>query len=123
MFYSLCAVVGLVIGMIVIMPLYDAARRKRRKAGGWKRKRKLEFTKLVLFAVLATYFVGVALGVALTLEDPTHLSELFFFLGGPTSVSVGFYCWKARAENAIKLKRENPKETEGHTVDVNGSGA
>jgi hypothetical protein len=82
----------------------------------------LEFTKLVLFLVLATYFVGVALGVVLTLEDSSHLSELFFFLGGPASVAIGFYCWKARAENAIKLKRENPRETEGVAVDVNGSG-
>ena len=84
-----------------------------------KGKRKFEFTKFVLAFVLLTYFVGVAVGAKISLTDTSQLGALLAFIGAPTTATIGFYTWKAKAENVIKIKKANPEETEGISVDVN----
>lgn len=84
-----------------------------------KNPRKPEFSKVVLGAVLLTYFVGVFMGVRASLFDISQLGILLAYIGTPTAAAIGFYCWKAKAENIVKIKRDNPEETQGIPVDLN----
>jgi hypothetical protein len=82
-------------------------------------KRKLEFSKLLVFLVLATYFVGVFIGAKIVFADYSQLGVLLAFIGTPTATTICFYVWKAKAENIVKIKKDNPGETEGIPVDLN----
>jgi len=66
---------------------------------------KREFTKQIVAAVLLTYFLGVAIGAVVVLyKAPDQLTAYLAFIGAPTATTVGFYCWKAKAENINKYK-------------------
>lgn len=77
-----------------------------------KQKPKREYTKLIVDAVMATYYWGVVLGsyvvIRILFDHPEYAVEalvaLFTYIGAPTAAAIGFYAWKARAENQIKLK-------------------
>lgn len=104
-----------VLVLVMIAHAINVRRGKRSRTGGKTgkqiNKRKIEFSKLILALVLFTYFVGVFIGVKVALIDMTQLGVLLAFIGTPTAAAIGFYCWKAKAENTIKIKKEYPKET------------
>lgn len=112
---------GLVIAAVIIVAANKAsnARRHKRRGQPEKKKRKVEFSKLVLALVLFTYFLAVAVGVRLSFIDFTQYSTLAMLVGAPTAAAIGFYAWKAKAENIVKIKKDNPEETEGVPVDLN----
>ena len=111
---------GICITAAVYMAAIRAAARRRKKAKQPETvKRKLEYTKLILALVLLTYFIGVGVGVWVVLKDFSQLYVVLTFIGAPTAAAIGFYVWKAKAENIIKIKRANPEETEGIPVDLN----
>ena len=60
----------------------------------------------VLWAVVITYFVGVALSVYAIIKDPTNVGMVLGYIGGVAAVGIGFYSWKAKAENIIKLSKK-----------------
>ena len=60
----------------------------------------------VLWAVVITYFIGVALGVYAIIKDPTNAGMVLGYIGGVAAVGIGFYSWKAKAENIIKLSKK-----------------
>ncbi len=67
---------------------------------------KREFTKAIIALVMATYFVGVAVGAFIVLfKAHDELAVWLSYIGTVAAVAVGFYSWKARAENTIKLKQ------------------
>lgn len=126
--------VGAVLSVVVLTAVAWAvkSRRKRTRTGGRagkhlaaegepKERRKVEFSKLILALVLMTYFVGVGVGVKVALIDMTQLGALLAFIGAPTAAAIGFYAWKAKAENIIKIKKNNPEEAAGFSVDLNNS--
>jgi len=80
---------------------------------------KIEFSKLFLSAVLLTYFAGFGLGFWVVTIDPSQLGVLLAYVATPTAVAIGFYSWKAKAENVVKIKKANPAETDGMPVDLN----
>ena len=84
-----------------------------------RRRRKVrEFTKVVVAAVLATYFVGLVVGTIVVISAPDQLYAYLAYIGTPTAATVGFYCWKAKNENIAKHKWD-------HVVDddqYNGGG-
>ena len=82
-------------------------------------KKKHEFSKLILLLVMLAYFITVGVGIKLSLIDPTQFSTLAMLVGAPTATALGFYAWKARTENMIKIKKANPKETEESPIDLN----
>ena len=84
-----------------------------------KKKKAFEFSKAVLLAVMILYFIAVAVGIALSFIDYTQYSTLAMLVGAPTATAIGFYAWKAKAENVIKIKQEHPEETMGVPVDLN----
>lgn len=42
-------------------------------------------------------------------KDFYQLSVLLTFVGGVTAAAVAFYCWKAKAENLLKIKAAYPE--------------
>lgn len=108
----------------------NARRRKKRKAPAENKedgKHKVEFVKIIVFFILLTYFVGLGFGIyavkKILLDYPEWaiqaLIALFGYIGTPTAAAIGFYCWKAKAENIIKIKKNYLEETEGIPVDLN----
>lgn len=91
----------------------NTAGEEKRTAG------KIEFSKLFLSAVLLTYFAGFGLGFWAVTIDLSQLGVFLVYVGTPTAVAIGFYSWKAKAENVVKIKKANPEETEGIPVDLN----
>lgn len=117
-----CIIAAFLAGAAVCTAVYMAVLRRRKSKRGehtLKVSRKIEFSKLIIALVLLTYFVGVYIGVKIALTDTTQVGALLAYIGTPTATAIGFYCWKAKAENVLKIKRENPEETKGIPVDVN----
>lgn len=106
------------LGGIAVLLLFRPRRRKRRSDETGNR-RKIEFSKLVLSAVLFTYFGGFGVGLWAVIVDPAQLGVFLVYIGTPTATVIGFYSWKAKAENVVKIKKANPDETEGIPVDLN----
>lgn len=106
-----------VIGFIVacaILVLYNTKnirqrRRKRKEELKEHPERKGGTTKVLLFSILMTYYIAFAVGVWVVIrKDIYQLGTLLTFTGGVTAAAVAFYCWKAKAENLLKIKAGNP---------------
>lgn len=126
--YVFAVAAGLIGGIAALMLIERRQYRKRRHARsraaqtvkeGKGTARKIEFSKLVLSAVLLTYFAGFGLGFWAVTIDISQLGVFLAYVGTPTAVVIGFYSWKAKAENVVKIKKANPDETEGIPVDLN----
>ena len=105
-----------ILAAFIVAAIRKASQRKRSRKMD---KRKFEFSKILILLVLFTYFVGVFVGVWIVFLDFPQLSVLLMYIGSPTVSAIGFYVWKAKAENMIKIKRDNPQETKGIKVDLN----
>lgn len=68
------------------------------------------YTKILVAAVMATYFFGVIYGAVFCFFAGAYLGEYLSFIGVPTATAIGFYCWKAKAENMVKFREGVPKE-------------
>lgn len=117
MIYLFSVAAGLVGGFAAVLLL--SGRRPRRRREGKQSRRKIECSKLVLWAVLCTYFAGFGVGVWAVALDASQLGVFLAYVGTPTATVIGFYSWKAKAENVVKIKKANPEETEGMPVDLN----
>lgn len=67
------------------------------------------YTKILVAAVMGTYFFGVVYGAVFCFIAGAYLGEYLSFIGVPTATAIGFYCWKAKAENLLKMRREAPE--------------
>lgn len=121
--YLICGILGIAIGFFVFYLLFRIANKDklcRKLQDGSKRKLpKPNFTKLVLVAVLFTYFVGLYIGIKVTLIDYSQFGVLATYIATPTTTVIALYCWKAKAENIIKIKKGYPEETKDISVDLN----
>ena len=83
--------------------------------------KKFEFSKIILCLVMATYFIGLGFGMAVIFKivdtNPTYIATalcgLFSYIGAPVAVAIGFYSYKAKAENVEKIKNANSIPTDG----------
>lgn len=117
---TLTAAVGSIFGALMVIYAFNLKRPKRKKKK--QDQVKIEFKKKMVFLVLMTYFIGVAIGAYIViLVDPSQLSYLLTYIGGPTTGAILSYCWVVRTENAIKLKKAYPEETEGVPIDLNNT--
>lgn len=66
---------------------------------------KREFSKIVLGAVMILYFAGAIYGAVIVWQDCSLLGELLAYIGAPTAVAIGFYAYKAKCENVVKISR------------------
>ena len=122
--YLLCGIFGVIVGFLIFYLLFRIANkeklRKMLQEGKVKKKiPKPNFTKAVLVAVLFTYFVGLYIGIKVTLMDYSQFGVLATYIATPTTTVIALYCWKAKAENIIKIKKGNPAETKDIPVDLN----
>lgn len=121
--YLLCGILGIVLGFLLFYLLFRIANGKKMyrkpEIKGAKKLPRPNFTKAVLVAVLCTYFVGLYVGIRVTLTDYSQFGVLATYIAAPTTTVIALYCWKAKAENIIKIKQGHPKETEGVPVDLN----
>ncbi|MDD3488736.1 MAG: hypothetical protein PHR62_02490 [Paludibacter sp.] len=115
--YILCGILGIVLGFFIFVLLSKIANgRKRAK----RKKLKLpNFTKLILAVVLFTYFIGLYIGVKIVLLDYSQFGVLATYIATPTTTIIALYCWKAKAENMVKIKQGYPEETKDIAVDLN----
>ena len=116
--YLLSAAAGLIGGLAAVL-LFGGRKPRRRKENKEKSRPKIECSKLVLWAVLLTYFGGFVVGVRAVVIDPSQLGVFVTYVGAPTATVIGFYSWKAKCENVVKIKKANPEATEGMPVDLN----
>lgn len=118
--YIICGILGAILGFFAFYLLLRMANGKKIKLTDEKKKRKLpNFTKAVLVAVLLTYFIGLYIGVKITLIDYSQFGVLATYIATPTTTVIALYCWKAKAENLVKIKRGYPEETKDISVDLN----
>lgn len=74
-------------------------------------------SKTVLAIIVMLYFVGAIIGgvlVIISAINDVHLegqidTGMFIayaaYIGGPTATAIGFYAWKSKAENILKIQR------------------
>lgn len=121
--YFLCGILGIILGFLVFYLLFRIFNKNRRyrklQAEDKKEIAKPNFTKAVLMAVLFTYFVGLYIGIKVTLIDYAQFGVLATYIATPTTTVIALYCWKAKAENIIKIKQGYPEETKDIPVDLN----
>ncbi len=73
-------------------------------------EKKMQATKIIVFSVMATYYIAFAVAVWVVLmKDIYQLSTLLAFVGSVAVFAVAFYCWKSKAENLEKIKQNNPE--------------
>lgn len=82
-------------------------------------KERPNFTKFIFVIVLCTYFIGVATGVYVVVKDDSQFGVLATYIATPTTAIITLYCWKAKAENIVKIKQGYPEETKDTSVDLN----
>lgn len=113
---------GGLLGLLGAVFLLNGIRLLKQSKKKVKKPKKREFKKLLVALVLGSYFVGVVFGIYITFQyDYTQLAPLLTFIGAPTTGAILSYCYVIRTENAIKLKQQYPKETEGYSVDINNT--
>jgi hypothetical protein len=87
-----------------------------------KKPKTMETSKLMLFAVMVTYFIGLAFAIysvnKILMDYPEWaiqaLIALFGYIGAPVGIAIGFYSWKSKNENVIKIENiHKQSETEG----------
>ena len=76
-----------------------------------KKKRnikQMEFSKKIFYIVITLFIVVLIYSMALMWKTgiTDGLAYLIPSVGGLASVCVGFYYWKARQENSIKLSKK-----------------
>ena len=78
------------------------------------------FSKSIMSTIVFLYLAGALLGsvlvivsafVDIRLQVPIDTSMFMAYaayLGGPTATAIGFYAWKSKAENIIKIGKSFP---------------
>lgn len=118
--YFICIIGGIFLGFFIFYLLFRVAnKRQRLRKQDKEKKAKPNFTKAVLVAVLFTYFIGLAIGIKVTLIDFSQFGVLATYIAAPTTTVIALYCWKAKAENLVKIKQGYPEETKDISVDLN----
>lgn len=110
----LCFAVGFLLAAIIMVILnrkaIRAARKKRKQEVENNPDKKFQATKVIVFSIMVTYYVAFIVAVWVVIaRDIYQLSALLTFTGGVAAFAVAFYCWKSKAENLEKIKKNNPE--------------
>jgi len=83
---------------------------------------KPSFSKSILGTIVFLYFVGAILGTILVVVsmnidlklgnglDTSMFMAYAAYIGGPTATAIGFYAWKSKAENVLKIGKSFDKD-------------
>lgn len=77
--------------------------------------KKFQFSKVVLGAAAVTWIISIAFGWWYVFTRDAGLLEILTCVSSPVAVAYGFYAWKSKAENVIKMSRDIKKEVEKDT--------
>lgn len=92
---------------------------KPRKRQKMKQKYSSTFTKMTMRVIYFLFILGAIIGGVLVVCSAVWDTKLGFqidtgmfiayaaYLGTPTAVAIGFYAWKSKAENLLKIKASN----------------
>ncbi|ANU48526.1 hypothetical protein ADH76_09925 [Enterocloster clostridioformis] len=110
---ALCFLAGFMLAIFIVFMLnlraIAAARRKRKKELAEHPEKKVQTTKIIVFSIMATYYIAFAVGMWVVItKDVYQLSTLLTFVGSVAVFAVAFYCWKSKAENLEKIRKNNP---------------
>ena len=84
-------------------------------------KEKLTFHKVIMVIIMLLYFVGAILGVIMVVWsaiadvsngrpiDSAMFIAFAAYIGGPVGTAIGFYSWKSKAENLVKIQNSFKK--------------
>lgn len=64
-----------------------------------------EFSKIVLGSAVVIWAAGAVFGAYIVNEEREQLRELLAYIGAPTATAFGFYTWKSKAENILKIAK------------------
>lgn len=82
---------------------------KKKKELAEHPEKKVQATKIIVFSIMATYYIAFAVGMWVVIaRDVYQLSTLLTFVGSVAVFAVAFYCWKSKAENLEKIRKNNP---------------
>lgn len=107
-------IIGFALAVAVLflcnLPYIKRQRKKRKEELQEHPERKTGATKIIIFSIMVTYYIAFAVSVWVVItQDVYQLSVLLTFVGGVTAAAVAFYCWKAKAENLLKIKAAYPE--------------
>ena len=110
----LCFAAGFGLAAIIMIILnrkaIRAARKKRKQEVEKNPEKKIQATKIIVFSIMVTYYAAFIVAVWVVIaRDIYQLSSLLTFTGGVSAFEVAFYCWKSKAENLEKIKKNNPE--------------
>lgn len=110
----LCFAAGFGLAAIIMIILnrkaIRAARKKRKQEVQKDPEKKIQATKIIVFSIMVTYYAAFIVAVWVVIaRDIYQLSSLLTFTGGVSAFAVAFYCWKSKAENLEKIKKNNPE--------------
>lgn len=110
----LCFAAGFALAAIIMIILnrkaIRAARKKRKQEVQKNPEKKIQATKIIVFSIMVTYYAAFIVAVWVVIaRDIYQLSSLLTFTGGVSAFAVAFYCWKSKAENLEKIKKNNPE--------------
>lgn len=98
--------------VLALVNASNISRNRRRRIMERKRhpEKKLQATKIIVFSIMVTYYAAFILGVWVVIcKDFYQLATLLTFVGGVSVIAVAFYCWKSKAENLLKIRKEEPE--------------
>lgn len=84
--------------------------------------KKFTFTKLTMCIIFILFTIGAIIGGVLVIISAIHDMSLGIqidtgmyiayatYLGAPAATAIGFYAWKSKAENILKIKQSNTLE-------------
>lgn len=84
-------------------------------------KEKLTFHKAIMVIIMILYFMGAVLGAVMVLWsaiadvsngrpiDSAMFIAFAAYIGGPVGTAIGFYSWKSKAENLVKIQNSFKK--------------
>ena len=102
-------ILAFILYSIFTLPNLKRRYRKQKEEMQQHPERKGGTTKVLLFSILLTYYIAFAVAVWVVIcKDFYQLGTLLTFTGSVTAAAVAFYCWKAKAENLLKIKAGNP---------------
>lgn len=95
------------------------------------KKKENSFTKSIMAVVVLLYFVGAFVGTVLVVVaaivdigmgvplDTGMFIAYAAYIGGPTATAIGFYAWKSKAENILKIQNSaSPNEKTPVDIEV-----
>ena len=74
--------------------------------------KKFQFSKVVLAVAVIVWVIGTILGWYYVFTRDAGLIEILAYIGSPVAVAYGFYAWKSKAENVIKMSKDIKKDVE-----------